>query len=390
MTRAVVFRTPGKLDLRSLTIFGLNSKPNVTNPIGYFGTGLKYAMAVLMRERIPVTIWVGSTKWVIETEDTKFRDKDFQSIVLTRHRKLLPPQKRVLPFTTELGKNWTLWQAYREIESNTLDEKGETYIREAPGGAVPDVFIDEDRGWQNTHIIVEGEKFVEEHLQREKTFLPEALRQQDDGDAPIQVFQRRSHHLYYRGIRVMELEAPSEVTYNILQRIELTEDRTVASKYTVQWMIERFLAEKASKEVVKSVITAPKDSWERRNLDFDTKYMSATPSKQFEEAHDEAPAEELTSAAKQFVKKFRPEPEVIKEPWIDELISKVEDWADGAHSYADASVAICDIAYEHRKRLVEILKQAVRIEEPKLQPESTGEEDPPPRHSIDMEDEIPY
>jgi hypothetical protein len=45
---SLVFRTPGVLDLRALTTFGMSSKPNSTSPIGIFGTGLKYAVAVMV------------------------------------------------------------------------------------------------------------------------------------------------------------------------------------------------------------------------------------------------------------------------------------------------------------------------------------------------------
>lgn len=391
MSRSVVFRTPGKLDLRSLTIFGLNAKPSVTNPIGYFGTGLKYAIAVLMRERIPVTIFVGPTKWVIEVEETKFRDKDFASIVLTRHRKFLPPQKRVLPFTTELGKNWDLWQAYRELESNTLDEQGETYITRRAYGDLEGSINDEDCPHTNedrknftdfTYIQVESEDFVQEHLDREKTFLPRALRQQIDGDASVQVFQQPSKFLYYRGIRVMELEAPSNQTYNILKQIRLTEDRTVESKYEVQWLLERYLAQKAPTHEIKKAVTAPKDSWETRNLSFERSYISdVIPSETFREAVKTFPKAEVMKEARAYVDSFEPpKPKPILEPWIDELINLL-----GQDPPTDNDLLVGRLIMDHHKRLVEILKQAERIEEPKPFASMSLR----PIHTIDN-DEIPF
>ena len=56
----IVHSTPGLIDLRAFTTFGVNSKPNSKNPIGYFGTGLKYAVAVLARHKCPVTVWIGT------------------------------------------------------------------------------------------------------------------------------------------------------------------------------------------------------------------------------------------------------------------------------------------------------------------------------------------
>lgn len=39
MPRVVVFKTPGHIPLEAFTTFGINSKPNSLNPIGFFGSG---------------------------------------------------------------------------------------------------------------------------------------------------------------------------------------------------------------------------------------------------------------------------------------------------------------------------------------------------------------
>ena len=62
MTRAVAFRTPGLIPIEAFTSTGVNVKIH-DNPIGHFGTGLKYAVAVLLREAgasVPFEIVVGA------------------------------------------------------------------------------------------------------------------------------------------------------------------------------------------------------------------------------------------------------------------------------------------------------------------------------------------
>ena len=54
----VIFENPGTLDPRALTIMGLNAKEN-TNPIGYFGTGFKYGVAIALRDNCNVLIQDG-------------------------------------------------------------------------------------------------------------------------------------------------------------------------------------------------------------------------------------------------------------------------------------------------------------------------------------------
>ena len=44
----IVFENPGEIDIRSISTFGVSVKEG-DNPIGFFGTGLKYAIVVLLR-----------------------------------------------------------------------------------------------------------------------------------------------------------------------------------------------------------------------------------------------------------------------------------------------------------------------------------------------------
>lgn len=84
MTDAVVFETPGLMDIRAFTIMGLNVKPTTKNPIGYFGTGLKYAIAVLVRNGLRVRMYIGQTEYEFYLKTSKFRDQDFDFIMLRK------------------------------------------------------------------------------------------------------------------------------------------------------------------------------------------------------------------------------------------------------------------------------------------------------------------
>ena len=53
----VVFSTNGLIPLQAFTMFGLNAKPESKNPFGFFGTGLKIAIAVCLRMQQEVVIW---------------------------------------------------------------------------------------------------------------------------------------------------------------------------------------------------------------------------------------------------------------------------------------------------------------------------------------------
>ena len=115
----IIFENPGTLDLRALTVMGLNAKENA-NPIGYFGTGFKYGIAIALRNGCSVLIQNGTGPDQLVTRvEQEFRGKKYMSLWL---------EDRELPFTTELGKNWYLWQAYREFKSNCDDEGGKIWL----------------------------------------------------------------------------------------------------------------------------------------------------------------------------------------------------------------------------------------------------------------------
>ena len=47
---------PGLIDLHGITTFGVCAKPEAENPIGYFGTGLKYALAFFLGEGLKLEL----------------------------------------------------------------------------------------------------------------------------------------------------------------------------------------------------------------------------------------------------------------------------------------------------------------------------------------------
>lgn len=256
MTRAVVFVTPGLIDIRAFTHFGVNSKPNSTNPIGYFGTGLKYAIAVLVREGMRPVVWIGNTQYTFFPKESKFRDKDFTFIRMKKvdHSLMgkLKPYYLDLPFTTELGKNWELWQAFRELESNTRDEGGLTRMQ----GEYPVLHTAHE-----TKIIVEGEKFAKVYENINEVFLDPSL-EIGWANHEIQIINRGSEYVYYRGLRVLKLEKPTKHTYNLLGSQTLTEDRTLMYPHVVEQEVGRFVTLTNDEKLIRKTIEKDDKHWE--------------------------------------------------------------------------------------------------------------------------------
>lgn len=260
----LVFRTPGILDLRALTTFGMSAKPNSTNPIGAFGTGLKYSLAVMVRLGAEPVLWRGDDKYTFFRKSVNFRDASFD-LIGYRHEKFFSLQnpETELPFTTQLGATWEAWQAYRELEANTRDEGGDTFTVEYPAE------IQATPG--ETLIIVDHPAMLEAHAKRDEIFLVKDAVVVDESSI-LQVFRWPSPYLYYRGLRVADLKRPSQMTYNILQYMDLTEDRTLKYEYLARTAVADHVAKSNDEAVITSALSAPDTAWEH-DLVFD--YASA-------------------------------------------------------------------------------------------------------------------
>lgn len=258
MTECIVFETPTVMDLRAITIMGVNSKPNSDNPIGYFGTGLKYAIAILVREGIEPELRINDegteVRYKFAQARDEFRGKTFTFIHMFREsirkngKRAWLRKPEVLPFTTELGKNWELWQAFRELYSNTVDEGGSTFESDT---------VDNTLGEKYTAIVVPGEAFLEEFKNRGDTFLTdEEVEHCQHSTEAIEYIDRPSQYVYYRGLRVMELPKPSIVTWNLLDNIDLTEDRTVKYTWEVDNRIRSRLRNSTDSEFIEKILNA--------------------------------------------------------------------------------------------------------------------------------------
>lgn len=239
MKPVICFSNPGPLDPRLWQTFGVSIKQG-DSPIGQFGTGLKYAIAVLMREGRSLRIDTGGDRYEFGVTETEFRGSPFEQITCNG---------ATLPFTTHLGSTWELWQAYRELYSNCLDEGG-----------------DIDGGFEtNIHAEIGDVKHADVFLDTTRRVLTKT--------PGCEVYSGRSKVLYYRGIRAGETNRESLYTYNILDAA-LTEDRTFAHLFQVYQRISETVLSTDNTDFAQSFLLQSKHLFEER-VDFD--YTSLKP-----------------------------------------------------------------------------------------------------------------
>lgn len=261
----IAFINPGCLDIRTLKIFGVSVKTN-ENPIGRFGSGAKVALAILMRLKHKVTIWIGRAAYTVTTKRITIRCKDFDHVVLIGPN----GEEHELPFNTHTGFEWEDWTPYRELASNALDEGGHTT-------ALAEYAPRDDQ----TAIVVEGTEIERAHTLRDSIF----LRRADPilTTNRIEVYRGESTYAFYRGVRVARLKVSSLFTYNLIETLAgLTEDRTLKDVTDVDFEVCRALAEHADAEVLRQALIAPDTAFEHHMMAY-----SFTPSPTFVQTYTE-------------------------------------------------------------------------------------------------------
>ena len=227
------FVTNTVIPIEAFTTFGINAKPNSANPIGYFGTGLKYAVAIVLRLGGNFRLLIDGAEYQFYLSSSTFRGKYFDKVRMKKRNDLFSKWRyEALPFTTELGKNWELWQAFRELESNTRDENGWSGMTEPSSHSA-------SKG--RTIIEIDCEGFEEAAKAENEVFLDKSGPKIFE-NGQMTIYDAPSKYLYYRGVRVYDLRYPSRFTYEFKQgQVNLSEDRTARNSFHLFWLVSSVL-----------------------------------------------------------------------------------------------------------------------------------------------------
>lgn len=262
----IIFKNKGVIDLRAIKTFGVSVKKE--NAIGFFGTGLKYAIAILLREGCGISVYSGGIENKFSVKNIQVTGQDFDIVCMNDEE---------LGFTTELGKEWRLWQAMREIYCNCTDEGGT--IQESEDFAC---------GPDETVIVVSGTEFTDlfrnigAFILQDKPSIENKF---------IAIRKRPSHAIYYKGVLVKDDLSHGIYTYDLKSKITLTEDRTAKYNHELAQAVCQGVALLDDEEVIENIITAQALTFEGQ-LEFSYAYM--------------APSETFANVAKRLAENHHP------------------------------------------------------------------------------------
>ena len=170
-----------------------------------------------------------------------FRGKSFERVTCN---------DKPLQFSTDMGKHWEPWMLYREIVSNYMDEGGLHFIGEPMK--------------EGTSVIVECNEITKCMESHESYFLGD--REPIYSSSRCRVFQGNGT-VWYRGVKVGVVENALH-SYEILDTMKLTEDRTVNDHHSVNYPVIKTIVEMTDKKLIRKIVTCDKTAWEY-DLDYD-------------------------------------------------------------------------------------------------------------------------
>lgn len=227
------FSNTDPIDLDAITTMGVSVKTG-DSPIGFFGTGLKYAIATLLRTGHKVKLIRAGKTYNFSGRKQSIRDQEFNVVYMGNTK---------LGFTTELGVNWTPLEAYRELASNCMDEGGTIGYGPADPG-------------HSTVFEIRGNGIEEARSHHNKMFL--STRPRVNGlRAEIHDPGHDPNVLYYRGVVALVGAMPFLYTYNITEGIELTEDRTIKYAWLADDCMKDAIMHSDNYDLIKRCLLAP-------------------------------------------------------------------------------------------------------------------------------------
>ena len=114
MKKYILIQNDGEIESNSFELIGASTKRTEKGKVGFFGSGLKYSIAYMIRNNIDFRVFSGESEIKFTTIPENLRGQVFNRICING---------KPTSYTDTMGYTWTEdWFVLREIYCNAIDE----------------------------------------------------------------------------------------------------------------------------------------------------------------------------------------------------------------------------------------------------------------------------
>jgi len=248
MKKYILIQNDGEIESNSFELIGASTKRNDNSKIGFFGSGLKYSVAFMMRNNIDFKIFSGEQEMIFTTIPEKLKEQIFDRICING---------KPTSFTVTMGPTWTEeWFVLREIYCNALDESSCQVIREteninAAAGKTR-IYIE---ATENLKIVVDNWDAYftsERELMLEVDKVYTSYLGDKTTSQKTQIYKKTEGVIYRKGIRV-GLEDGMLYDYGF-DYVQINEDRTAKNLGALSYAFSDIIAKMPNENYVISIL----------------------------------------------------------------------------------------------------------------------------------------
>ena len=239
MKTYAVFKNSGEVDINAFKLLGASSKEDDDTKIGFWGSGLKYALAVLLRNDVEILASSGLKEIKIGKRNTTMRGEKYEVITINN---------QPTSITTRAGKDWELWFAIREIYANGLDEEG--FEMTTSDGLEP------EKGFTKIYVeMTDGIKDIFNNFERYFSKKRQPL-ERLGRDKIYQCLDDHTLIIYRRGMRVHKEDVTFQPLYDYdIYNVKINESRVVTSGFELEWEMVELWRARPTLEMVNRFLT---------------------------------------------------------------------------------------------------------------------------------------
>lgn len=256
MTQYILIQNDGEIETNSFELIGASTKRDEKGKIGFFGSGLKYSIAYMMRKGIDFKIFSGVNELKFTTTKEQLKEKDFERICING---------KETSYTVTMGPTWTEdWFVLREIYCNALDEGSCTIVKNTetvqPSEGKTRIYVQLTDELQA--VILNWDSYFADERTPLFTSDPVYTCYLASGDGgiitqPITVYPKTSGTIYRRGIQVYK---QNHFLYDYgLDAIDINEDRTAKHAMAISYAVINMFAIFANEGYITSILRTGSD-----------------------------------------------------------------------------------------------------------------------------------